>query len=157
MYWVMERLMATEPWKSKRDDTVKVWQTRADAIDKDLKELEDQFKVLPQNDPQIPAIQQKAQDKQAEMQKLAQDRQQDLEKLNSAQLVDAYRKVREAANAVAERLGYTHVFSQRGFDRVIETVTVATTLQELLARPLVRGVAADDLTPQVLTEMKLDK
>jgi hypothetical protein len=136
---------------------MKLWQVRADAIDKELKDLEDQFKVLPQNDPQVPVIQQKAQEKQAEMQKLAQDRQQDLEKMNSSQLIDAYRKVRESVLAVSDRQGYTHVFSQRAYDKPIETVTVATTLQELLARPLVRGVQADDITSLVLTEMKLDK
>ncbi len=157
VYLIVEKLMATEPWKSKREDTNKVWQNKGSILEKDLQQLEDQFKVLPQNSPQIPEIQKQATDKQAELQKLAQDRQQDLEKLNSGQLIDAYKKVRDAAVAVGDRMGYTHILCQRGYEKAIETVTVATTIQELLARPLVRGVASDDITKAVMAELKLEQ
>lgn len=156
VYLVVEKLMATEPLKKKREETATLWQTKAATIEKELQQLEDNFKVLPQSSPQIPEIQKQAQEKQAELQKLAQERQQDLEKMNSGQLIEAYKRVRDAGNAVGERLGYTHVLSQRTFDKPIETLTVASTIQELLARPLVRGIPADDITKAVMTELKLE-
>ena len=156
VYLVIEKLMATEDLKKKREEAATIWENKAAALQKDLQQLEDSFKVLPQSSPQIPEIQKQAQDKQAELQKVAQDRQQDMEKMNSGQLIDAYKKVRDAGSAVGERLGYTHVLSQRGYDKPIETATVATTIQELLARPLVRGIPADDLTKAVLKELKLE-
>ena len=156
VYLVVEKMMAAESLKQKREDTAAMWQNKASSLEKDLQKLENDFKVLPPSSPQIPDITKQAQDKQAELQKLAQDRQQDLEKVNSAQLIEAYKKVREASVVVGERLGYTHVLSQRGYDKPIETITIATTIQELLARPLVKGIAADDITKAVMTELKLE-
>jgi Skp family chaperone for outer membrane proteins len=156
VYVAIEKMMAKDDMKKAREDTTAVWQKKAEAIEKEMRQLEDAFKVLPPNDPQIADLNRQAQAKQAEYQKIAQDRQQDLEKINSAQLIESYKKVREATNAVGERLGYTHVFCNRSFDRPMETVTLATTLQELLARPLVRGIAADDITKPVMAELKLE-
>ncbi len=51
VYLVVEKLMATDALKKKREDTAALWKTRAEAIEKDLQGLEDSFKVLPQNDP----------------------------------------------------------------------------------------------------------
>ena len=155
VYWAAEKYMGTEDLKKKRDDAVAMWQSKAQSIEKDLQQLEDNFKVLPPNDPQVPELQKQAQAKQQEYQKLAQDRTQDLEKINSGQLIEAYKKIREASDAVASRQGYTHVFCQRGWDKQIETVTVVTTIQEMLARPLIKGIATDDITNAVLAELKL--
>ncbi len=156
VYVAIEKIMAQEAMKKAREDTSALWQQKAQAIEKDLKQLEDTFKVLPKEDPQIPGLNQQAQAKQAEYQKIAQDRQQDLEKLNSAQLIESYKRVRDATTAVAQRMGYTHVFCNRSFDRPMETVTVATTLQELLARPIVAGIASDDITKAVMADLKLE-
>jgi Skp family chaperone for outer membrane proteins len=156
VYVAIEKIMAKDDMKKAREDTSALWQSKAQAIEKEMKQLEDTFKVLPKDNPQLDDLTKQAQAKQAEYQKVAQERQQDLERLNASQLIESYKRVREATNAVAQRLGYTHVFCNRSFDRPMETVTVATTLQELLARPLVVGIAADDITKPVLGELKLE-
>ena len=49
------------------------------------------------------------------------------------------------------------MFSNRSFDRNLETNTLNATLQEFLARPILKGNPADDLTDQVTKELKLDQ
>jgi Skp family chaperone for outer membrane proteins len=152
----IEKIMAKEDMKKVRDDATALWQSKAAAIEKDMKQIEDAFKVLPKDDPGIGQLQAQAGAKQQEYQRVAQDRQQDLEKINSSQLIESYKRIREATNTVGARMGYTHVFCNRSFDRPMETITVATTLQELLARPLVTGSQTDDITKAVMTELKLE-
>lgn len=154
-FLVAEKLMATDEFKKKLDETAAQWQQRASGIEKELQALDDRFKVLAPNSPQVAEIQKEAQAKQAEYQRLAQERTQDIEKLSSSQLVEVYKRIRETTAAVGDRLGYTHVIATRGFDKAIDTRTIAATLQELLARPLIKGRPSDDITKAVLTELKL--
>lgn len=154
-FLVAEKLMATDEFKKKLDETAAQWQQRASGIEKELQALDDRFKVLAPNSPQVAEIQKEAQAKQAEYQRLAQERTQDIEKLSSSQLVEVYRRIREGTAAVGDRLGYTHVIATRGFDKPIDTRTIAATLQELLARPLIKGRPSDDITKAVLAELKL--
>ncbi|MFN0131665.1 MAG: OmpH family outer membrane protein [Phycisphaerales bacterium] len=156
MYWVIEKIMAKDEYKKAREDVAGTWNRKAQEIEKQLKEMDSTLQVLPQNDPQVQTVLKQAQDKQAEYQKVQSDRQQELEKLNSGQLIDTYKMVRETASKVGARMGYTHVFCNRSTERTITTSTVGATLQELLARPLIHGgTGADDLTNAVLQELKL--
>jgi Skp family chaperone for outer membrane proteins len=155
VYQIIEKIMGDDVNKKKREDAAAVWQQKAGALEKELRQLEDTFKVLPPNDPQVQELQKQAQTKQAEYQRLAQDRQQDMEKLNSTQLIEAYGRIREATVAVADRMGYTHILVNRRFESRIETSTVTSTVQEFLARPIIKGIASDDITATVMTEMKL--
>ncbi|MBL9032173.1 MAG: OmpH family outer membrane protein [Phycisphaerae bacterium] len=156
MYWVIEKIMAKDEYKKEREDVSATWTRKAQEIERQLKELDSTLQVLPQNDPQVQTILKQAQDRQAEYQRVQSDRQQELERLNSGQLINTYKTVRDVSAKVAERMGYSHVFCNRSSDRAINTTTVGATLQELLARPLIRGGdGADDLTKAVLQEMKL--
>lgn len=156
MYWVIEKIMAKDEYKKAREDVSATWTRKAQDIEKQLKEMDSTLQVLAQNDPQVQTLLKQAQEKQAEYQKVQSDRQQELERLNSTQLIDTYKMVREVSAKVAEKMGYTHVFCNRSADRAIATTTVGATLQELLARPMIRGgEGADDLTKAVLQEMKL--
>jgi Skp family chaperone for outer membrane proteins len=154
-FLVAEKLMATDEFKKKLDETAAQWQQRAAGIERELQALDDRFKVLAPNSPQVAEIQKEAQAKQAEYQRIAQERTQDIEKLSSSQLVEVYRRIRESTGVVGDRLGYTHVISTRGYDKVIDTRTIAATLQELLARPVIKGIPGDDITKAVLAELKL--
>jgi Skp family chaperone for outer membrane proteins len=155
VYLIIEKIMDKPELKKPREDLTNTWTQKGDAMQRELQQLEDKLKIMPKNAPDAQATIQQAEAKQADYQKLAQDRQTELEKLNSTQLIASYKQVRDAAAAVAGRMGYTHVMSNRSFDRPLLTQTLASTLQELLARPLVTGNAADDITNQVMTELKL--
>lgn len=155
-YAIAERLMSAADLKKAREDMSNSWQAKADSIAKELKDMDADLAVLPQNDPKVQDLLKRAQTKQQEYQKVTQDRQVDMERINSQQLIDAYLKIRGATEAVATKLEYSHVFCNRERDRAISTVTLSQTLQELLARPLITGNQADDLTKAVMAELKLE-
>jgi Skp family chaperone for outer membrane proteins len=82
--------------------------------------------------------------------------QQAVEQFNTDQVAEAYRLVCEAANNLAESLGYSHVIVSRGPGERINSNTVAGAVQEILARPVIRSVKADDLTEQLVRSFKLE-
>lgn len=82
--------------------------------------------------------------------------QQSVEEFNTSQVAEAYRLVVEAANALAQTGGYTHVIVTRGDQVKIASKSVAGAVQEILARPVIRGVPSDDLTETVIKQFKLE-
>jgi Skp family chaperone for outer membrane proteins len=155
IYLVSERIMQQEPYRVAREQGDAAYQRQLTAIEDELRQMETRLQALPQNDPQAQDIYTRAQTLQTDYQRIQQERQQELERINSRQLIDAFTQTRGAAADVARRGGYTHIISNRQFDRPIETTTVGATLQEMLARPVLLGIAQDDLTSQVLAELQL--
>ena len=82
--------------------------------------------------------------------------QQAIEQFNTDQVSEAYRLVCEAANSLAQSLGYSHVIVSRGAGERINSNTVAGAVQEILARPVIRSVADDDLTDRLMRSFKLE-
>ncbi|MFN9992199.1 MAG: OmpH family outer membrane protein [Phycisphaerales bacterium] len=82
--------------------------------------------------------------------------QQAVEQFNTDQVAEAYRLVCDAANSLAQTLGYTHVIVSRGPGEKINSNTVAGAVQEILARPVIRSVKSDDLTEQLVKSFKLE-
>lgn len=156
IYTAIERIMSKPDLKRAREDLASSWQAKAHAAESELQRFEDTLRALQKDSPTFNDTLKQAQARQAEYQKMGEQRQDELEKLNSAQLVDAYTQVRNATDAVAQKLGYSHVLASRSLTQPIEATTISSTLQQLLARPLVHGNPADDITAQVMTELKLD-
>jgi Skp family chaperone for outer membrane proteins len=156
-FYVVEQIMGKPDLKKAREDIASQWAAKADAAEREIQDLQNTLRNLQPSDPQAQPTVQRYQDLQAKYQKIAEDRQNEVEQINSSQLTDAYKQARQATIAVADRQGYTHVFSSRSFDREFKTPTLAGTLQELLARPIIKGNPADDLTSQVVAELKLDE
>jgi Skp family chaperone for outer membrane proteins len=155
IFEVIERIMQQDQYKLARESLSASWDQRAKAIESDLEALENQFKALRQGDPRAEEILRQAQAKQGEYQKLAQQRHEEIDKLSATQLVECFGKTREAARVVAERLGYSHAIANRSQEREIQGTTVSMTLQELLARPIVKGIPSDDITQAVLADLNL--
>lgn len=156
LYLVSERIMQQPRLVRAREEADQRFTERMRSIEEEARQMENRLQVLPQNDPQAQRLVERLQEMQTSYQDLHQERLTEMERINSRQLIDAYRQTRGAAEGVAQRQGYTHVFSSRGFDRPIKTETVGATLQEMLARPLIVGVEEDDLTQAVLDALDLD-
>lgn len=82
------------------------------------------------------------------------ERQKELDEFLGDQFVEAYEEVRKAANAVAEREGYTHVLVTRGRDEKVNNDMEQVT-QQMLSRPVLRSPVQDDITDRVLGELEL--
>lgn len=80
------------------------------------------------------------------------ERQKELDEFLGNQFVEAYELVRKAADAVAERDGYTHVLATRGREEKVSNNMEQVT-QQMLSRPVLRAPAADDITERVMNEL----
>ena len=69
------------------------------------------------------------------------------------QAAEVYTIIYAAVDAVAEREGYTHVFATRPGGVLDDTNNLNAVTQGMLARPLVRFPAEDDLTDKVRAEI----
>jgi len=155
-YIITERLMAADDLKKARENLSNDWNAKLRGIEKEFGEIEQSLNLLAQNDPKYQEQVKKGQQKNIDYQNMIASRDQEVEKLNSNQLITNYQRVVDAVKTIADKGGYTHVFTTRPPSRGITTTTVGATLQEMLARPMMIGPAADDLTKQVLDALKLD-
>lgn len=146
---VIEKLMtAAEPTQT-RERVVATFDDKLRALEADLQGLERELQGLAANDPKSSDIVARGQAKQTEYQQLQTQRQTELERVNSNQLIESYGRVSETAARIATERGYTHVVASRNPSRPITTTTIAATLQELLARPVMKSMPGDDLTAAV--------
>lgn len=148
---IVEKLVDSERYRPARDSFQK---DAADKINKNqttFGELEAKFKSLPDDSPERPAIIQQAQDLRAEQQKI----QEGVEKYNTDQVGEAYRLVIETASKLAGDRGYTHLLASRTDSQLLRSPNVQGAVQEMLARPILKMPAADDLTKDVMAELKI--
>ena len=78
-----------------------------------------------------------------------------MEAFNVSQLGEAYRAVHEAAAAMADKLGYTHVVASKMGPTTLRSLTVNNAVQEMIARPVVKAPAEDDITQRLIDGMGL--
>lgn len=155
-YVITEKLMGSEELKRIRDGKALDWESRARTLEKELQDLDQSLAVMSQADPKFNETQRRLVAKQGEYQQVQGQRQQELEALNSKQLIECYLKVVDAIRAVSDEGAYTHVIVTREQGREIKTDTVGATLQELLARPVIKSPANTDLTKAVMAKLKLE-
>lgn len=126
--------------------------------EKELKDMSDRLAAFPP-DTKDPAARDLATLFQQKREAYLQTRQKvndDFENFTTQKNFEAYRLVVDASRAVAERKGFTHVAATRLIDDSKPPETGLGFTMRLLARPLVVGPAADDLTPDVLKELKIE-
>lgn len=156
IYQVIDRLLGLPDSKQAQKEFKDRWEPRLAALQRELRRLDADLQVVPQSDPRYQDLARSARERQGEYERLAQEYARETEAFSSRQLIEAYGRARQAAARVAERLGYTHVLATRSFDRPIAATTLGNTIQELLARPVMHGVAGDEITGAVLTELGLE-
>lgn len=156
IYAIVEKLMQRPDYKKAQDDLKAKWDPKLEAIQKDFSRIDADLQMIPQNDPKYAQVIKAGRDKQAEYDKAVQDRQGEFEGLSARQLTESYSTARDAASRIAERQGYTHVFANRPPERAINASTLGASLQEFLARPLIKSPTGDDLTKAVASELKVD-
>lgn len=157
VFKVAGKLMSTEPYEklitAKRDEL----KAQLMPLENELKAIGERLKAMGPS-AQGPEAEQAAgefQKKQNEYLKKGQDLDAEMSRFIAEQNFDAYKKVLESVSAVADKRGYTHVFSTRGSDEMKAPSNPGAFLQGVLARPLAKSPAADDITDDVMADLKL--
>lgn len=123
----------------------------------ELKALQERYNTLAPDAPERKDIENQFSSKSQALQQAQQKAVGDDEVYKTSQVAEAYRLVLEAADQLGADLGYTHVIATRSGPVVIKSTNVPGAVQEMLARPLVRGPAADDITERLFAKMKIEK
>jgi hypothetical protein len=155
MFLLLEGLIESDRYKPARDARDAEIKVKYDAIMAELKQLETKIQLIPQGTPEYNTTMQQGQAKEVELRQFTQQVSREQDAFVAAQVKEAYGVVHQAANAVADRLGYTHLIATRLDAATMKGESLAPAMQEILARPLVRGSSSDDITAQVRTELKL--
>ncbi|MBS0187013.1 MAG: OmpH family outer membrane protein [Planctomycetes bacterium] len=155
---LVEKLASSDRYLPAREEKVKSLRAPIEVLQKELDELRAKITAIPdfQNNAEAQPLIQQFQTKSQNMQTLSQTAQSEAETFNTAQLQEAYRLVTETVTQVANSKGYTHVFSTKLPDNKLTSNNVTGLLQEMLARPVVKAPAADDITEDVLKELKIE-
>lgn len=155
MFLLLEGMIESDRYKPARDARDAEIKVKYDALMAELKQLETKIQLIPQGTQEYQATMQQGQAKEVELRQFTQQVSRDQDAFVAAQVREAYAVVHQAANAVADRLGYTHLIATRLDAASMKGESLAPAMQEILARPLVRGTSSDDITKQVRTELKL--
>jgi Skp family chaperone for outer membrane proteins len=154
---IAQKMMNAPELVKTRNDADATWQPRLQAIEEAARQIDERLRTLQQTDPQVQQLFQQRQAKVQEYQALLEQRQQALEKSNSDQLIEVYLQLRAAVGEIAAARGYTHVLSTGSANRHIDTVTVADTLQQVMARPVLVYPAGDDITGAVIEKLGIQE
>jgi Skp family chaperone for outer membrane proteins len=155
---VVEKMVQSERYRPAREELFKEYSDQVDAAGKEVEAVRARIIELGQDSeqgraliPQFQLTQRAAQQLQGELQEKA-------AAFNSQQLAEAYRLAVDTANRIAETKGYSHVIATRGAATdPLRSTNVAAAIQEILARPVVRFPAADDLTDAVAKDLGVDQ
>jgi len=156
---IIERLITSEQYRTAREANTREQDKKlSDARDPliaELREIQGRAQALDPASPEIAPLQQSFGEKQSRLQELERSAVEQVERFNTEQVAEAYRITVAISQDIAQKLGYTHVLATRSGDPKIHSNNVAGAVQEVLARPLVKGNPADDITARVTEELHL--
>lgn len=152
---VTERLVSTDRYRSARDTNTSAQNSVLQGLVNQLEEIQKRGLALSPESPDREKIAQEFSTKDAELRRAQSQAAAQVEKFNTLQVAEAYKAVMDAANRLGTSLGYTHIFATRSGDAVIRSDNVPGAVQEMLARPIVKGEPLDDLTEKLVKELNI--
>jgi len=153
---IVERMLASERYRPAQEGFVKQENDKLKPLADELAALDERGSKLPQGSPELEQLGRDFDQKQEAFQKARQEAFGRIDTFNANQVREAYRLTLQEVDAVSDRLGYTHVISSRTGEPSIKSQNVAGALQEILARPVAKSAAADDLTERLIRQLRLE-
>lgn len=130
-----------------------------DPLRKDLNELQEKARALGENpnpeDPQVRELFQQGMAKANDLRRKEREAAVALQTFVAQVSYEAYREVVASAEAMAEAKGYSHVFATQSIDEPNKPVDTEQFVRGMLSRPLVKFPQADDLTLDVMAELRV--
>lgn len=153
---LVERMISNEKYTADRDNFTNEQNKKLKPLADELQKLRDDSKDLKEESERFKALAREFGEKNQKFMELGQQANREVEQFKTAQVNEAFRIIGEATDKLAGELGYTHVFSTRSGPFAIKSENVSGAVQEILARPLIKTPAADDLTDRLIKDMKLE-
>lgn len=152
---LLQEGLQAEPFAQEREAEGNRIQEQLTALQQDLQALEQELRLLGPNDPNGQALFQQYQQRQQQAQAQAQQANAGFEATVAADASEIYKMIRTAADSVGAREGYRYVMMHRSEEDLDATPlpNLATVTQQILARPMLRGVEGNDITDLVRAEL----
>lgn len=150
-----DRLMATDKYTSAHQTQVQTLNRALEPLQAELQALATRYQSLATDSPERGEIERVFNAKNQQLQNETQAALRQMEIFRSTQAADAYRLVVEQSDRIARESGYSHLIATRAQNVVIRSDTMAGAIQEMLARPIVRGAESDDLTERIAAALQL--
>ncbi|GJQ30414.1 MAG: hypothetical protein HBSAPP03_22980 [Phycisphaerae bacterium] len=152
---ITDRLLSTEKYTSGQRTQVEVLNRGLQPMQTELETLVAQYRGMDDTNPEKQPLGQSIGTKEQTFRQEAQRAQAQLEAFKTAQATEAYRLVSEAADKLASELGYSLVIASRTGPIQIRSDNVSGAIQEMLARPVIRVAAGDDLSDRLMKQFGL--
>lgn len=153
---IVERVIASDAYRTPREDNQRAEVDKLKPMNDELTKMSDELKGMKEDAASFRPLLKVLEEKNNQFVAARNEAAAKVEAFNTQQVAEAYGKVVDAANAMAQTSGYSHLFATKSGDTKITSLNIPGAVQEMLARPLLKGVAADDLTAAVIKEMKLE-
>jgi Skp family chaperone for outer membrane proteins len=153
---VVERVIASDLYRTPREDNQKAELDKLKPLNDELTKLSEELKTMGEEAASFRPLLKVLEEKNNVFVARRNEAAAKVEAFNTQQVAEAYTRVVDAASAMATSKGYSHLFASKGGSATIASANIPGAVQEMLARPLLKGVAADDLTDALVKEMKLE-
>lgn len=153
---IVERMLASDRYRPPQEAFLKGENEKLRPLADELSALENRLNNLGQGNADAERLSREFDDKQQAFQKSRQEAFARIDQYNTDQVREAYRLTLDAVNELAEKQGYAQVVASRTGEATIRSQNVPGALQEILARPMARSLAADDLTERLIRQFKLE-
>jgi hypothetical protein len=153
---IVERMLASDRYRPAQEAFVKQENDKLKPLADELAALDERGSKLAQGSPELQQLGREFDQKQEAFQKARQDAFGRIDAFNANHVREAYRLTLQEIEAISDRLGYTHVIASRTGEATIKSQNVAGALQEILARPVAKSAAADDLTSRLVRQLRLE-
>ncbi len=159
VYKVADKLTKTDRFQKEVSDKRQDLSNKIEPMGKAMEELTKRLQETPkekQSGPEWEAAIGEYQKKASEVRQLEETLQSEFAEFLTLKNFDAYKEVLASVEAVAAKRGYTHVFSSRSIQDMEKPSSPLAFTQGLLARPVLVAPASDDITLDVLRDLKLE-
>ncbi len=151
-----QRMLYSERYRPMLEAYQKAKESSLDGLRQDLQRIQTEGTALPENDPRRMELARTFEAKRNEFEQARLRAVADYEQFATEKAQEAYRVAIGAAEELATKMGYTHVFASRGAKSSFNVNNTNLAMQEVLARPLIMSPAGDDLTETLIKELKLE-
>lgn len=158
VYKVASKLVGKPRFSAIIEDKRKVLKDRITPVEKELRDLAEKLQAMGPDakGPEAEVTARAYQSKQQEYIRLGQQLDKEMETTIAQVNFDAYKQVVEAATAIAEKKGYTILLASRSMDDMKTPEQSQGFIQALLARPVLKSPGADDLTADIMADLKVE-
>lgn len=159
-YRIAVKLMDTARFKDRIEGKRKEWADKLAPLEKNLDELANKLRAMgPEaKGPEAETTAREFETKRQEYGALRQQAEREMDSFVAGVNFDAFKQVVDSAAAIADKKGYSLVLSSRGTgpDEMKAPDSSGAFVQSLLARPVIKSATADDITADVIADLKLE-